>query len=422
MVVPGLGGVGTPANVYALLALLWYLAAWVTGRVRAASGTRAPRLAMTVFAVAVLLSYIADAQRAPSTKELQAADRSLIALTAWLGLVVLASAGIHDVNRLNRLLRRVIICASVVAAIGVAEFFTGSDLVGWLHVPGLQSNSPGIAAMSRGDFTRPMSTATQPLEFGAVMTILLPFAIQQAFDPARKGALRRWLPVGLLGAALPMTVSRTSVIGAGVVLLVLLPTWRPQRRWPAIFVIVLGLGAMRLVAPGLIGTITNLFSAMFSGGDSSTKARTGDYSDVLAYVAERPLTGRGFQTFIPSLYRFTDNMYLLALVEVGAFGVLSIAMLYLTCLRCGAAGRRRLTDPTQRELGQAFVAAAAVALVCSVTFDTLSFPMFSGVFFLLLGCSGTYLGLARRTAQAAAAGPPETTAPVTIPVATAARS
>jgi O-antigen ligase len=138
---------------------------------------------------------------------------------------------------------------------------------------------------------------------------------------------------------------------------------------------------------------------MLNGGDSSTKARTGDYGDVLAYVAQRPLTGRGFQTFIPSLYRFTDNMYLLALVEIGAFGVLSIVVLYLTCLRCGAVGRRRLTDPAQRELGQAFVASASVALVCSVTFDTLSFPMFSGVFFVLLGCSGTYLGLARRAAM-----------------------
>ena len=33
------------------------------------------------------------------------------------------------------------------------------------------------------------------------MMMLLPFAIQQAFDPARKGALRKWLPVGLIAGA-----------------------------------------------------------------------------------------------------------------------------------------------------------------------------------------------------------------------------
>jgi O-antigen ligase len=399
LVLPGLGGVGTPANVYALLALLWYFAAWLSGRLRPAPSTRSPRLAMALFTVAVLLSYIADAQRAPTTKEIQAADRGLIALLAWITLVVLASAGIHDFARLNRLLRRIVICASIVAAIGIAEFFTGSDLVGWVHIPGLQTNMAPVGPMSRGDFTRPRSTATQPLEFGAVMTILLPFAIQQAFDPARLGRLRRWLPVGLLASALPMTVSRTSVIGAGVVLLVLLPTWRPQRRWPALIVIALGAVAMRVVAPGLIGTIVNLFSVIVDGGDSSTKARTGDYDDVFRYISQRPLLGRGFQTFLPSLYRYTDNMYLLALVEIGVVGMLSMLVLYLTCLRCGATGRRCFTDPAQRELGQAFVAAASVALVCSATFDTLSFPMFAGLFILLLGCSGTYLGLARRAAE-----------------------
>ncbi|MGT2531771.1 hypothetical protein ACU4GG_35480 [Streptomyces nojiriensis] len=36
MTLPGMGGVGTPANVFALLGLFWYLAAWITGRIRPA--------------------------------------------------------------------------------------------------------------------------------------------------------------------------------------------------------------------------------------------------------------------------------------------------------------------------------------------------------------------------------------------------
>jgi PST family polysaccharide transporter len=228
------------------------------------------------------------------------------------------------------------------------------------------------------------------------MMMLLPFAIQQAFDPARTGKIRKWLPVILIGASAPTTISRTSVIGLIIVLLLLVPTWPPQRRWPAVGVGILALGAIKVITPGLIGTLTGLFSALFNGGDSSTQARTMDYAGVFQYVAERPWSGRGLGTFIPSLYRFTDNMYLLALVEIGILGVLALLVLIITMLHCGGAGRRRFTDPSRRELGQSFVAAGAVALVSSATFDTFSFTIFGGVFFLLLGCAGAYLGLAYR--------------------------
>ncbi|MCZ9342359.1 hypothetical protein NGM37_31830, partial [Streptomyces sp. TRM76130] len=45
LTLPALGGVGTPANVFALLGLLWYLATWLGGRVLPAPGTRPPRVA-----------------------------------------------------------------------------------------------------------------------------------------------------------------------------------------------------------------------------------------------------------------------------------------------------------------------------------------------------------------------------------------
>ncbi len=402
LVVPALGGVGTPANIYALVALLWYVASWLTNRTSATPGTSAPRVALTAFAAAVLVAYVAAAQRGPSTVELQAADRGLIQLTAWASLVVLASAGIRDFTELDKLLRRLVIGGTVMAGIGYAEFITGRDLLAGISLPGLHQNVAPIEVMNRGDFTRPTSTATQPLEFGAVMVLLLPFALQQAFDRRRGGWARRWLPVIAIAGAAPLSISRTSVIGLVVVLAVLLPTWPAERRWPAFGTIIVGLGAVKVIVPGLIGTLLGLFSAMFNGGDSSTKARTMDYSDVLRYVAQRPLTGRGFGTFLPALYRFTDNMYLLALVEIGVFGVLAVALLYVAMMYCGRVGRRRLVDPSRRDLGQSFVAAGAAALVSSATFDTLSFPIFAGVFFLLLGCSGAYVGIARRGAAAAA--------------------
>lgn len=403
IVVPGLGAVGTPANLWALGALMWFIASWMMDHIPPAPGTGAPRVAITVFGAAVLLSYIANARRGPTGLEQQAADRSLIQFTAWVAIVMIASIGIRNYGRLDALMRLLVRCGSVVAFVGIVEFFTGVNLVAYIQIPGLAANSaPGL--MSRGDFVRPSSTAVQPLEFGAVMTLLLPFAIQQAFDAGRRGRVRRWTHVALIASALPLTVSRTSVIGAAIVLLTLLPTWRPQRRYPALLVIGFALVLMKVAVPGLIGTITNLFSSWFNGTDTSTKARTMDYAAVAGYIADRPLFGRGFQTFLPVLYQYTDNMYLLALLEIGACGTVAILGLYLTWMHCGAAGRRRFTAEYQRELGQSFVAGSLVTIVASATFDTLSFPMFSGVFFLLLGCSGAYLGMARQVEAAVGAG------------------
>jgi polysaccharide biosynthesis protein PslJ len=399
IVLPGLGAAGTPANVWILIALLWYIGSWLIGRISPAPGTRAPRLAMIPFAAAVLLSYVSCARRSPSGPEQLAADRGLIQLTAWIAVVVIASAGIRNYGRFDRLMRLLVRCGSIVAFLGVFEFFTRIDLASYIQIPGL-STSAIPALMNRGDFVRPTSTAVQPLEFGAVTTLLLPFAIQQAFDAGRRGRIRRWVHVTLIAASLPMTVSRTSVIGAAIVLMTLLPTWRPQRRYRALVVVGFGVVLMKVAVPGLIGTLFGLFDSWLNGGDSSTNARTMDYAQLGSYVTERPLTGLGFQTFLPLLYFFTDNMYLLALAETGIIGVAAILLMYLTFLHCGGAGRRRFTEDYQKEIGQAFVAGALVTLVASATFDTLSFPMFSGVFFLLFGCSGAYYGMARQVERA----------------------
>lgn len=399
-VVPAFGDVGTPANIYALLALIWYAASWLAGRVRPAAGSAAPRLALWAFAAAVLLAYLAlaESDRQAVALETQAADRGLIGLAAWLGVVVIASAGIDDYAELQRMLRRAVLCGSGVGALGIIEFFASKDLLTSVHVPGLRASTTVSALITRGSFLRPSSNTSQPLELAGVLALLLPFALQQAFEPGRTGLLRRWAPVALIGGAMPLTVSRTSIIGLCVVLLLLIPTWPARRRWPAFGVLAVGVGLFKLAVPGLLSTTAGLFGSLLGNSDNSTQARTADYSGVAQYVAQRPLFGRGYGTFIPSLYRYTDNMYLLAMVEIGVVGVVALAALYLTGWRCGRLGRRLSEDPSRRELGQSFAAAMAAALVLSATFDSLSFPMFAGLLFLLLGLSGAYLGIARKEA------------------------
>ncbi|WP_073910597.1 O-antigen ligase family protein [Streptomyces sp. CB00455] len=400
LTLPGLGGVGTPANAFALLGLFWYLATWLTGGIRPACATRLPRVVLCLLAVSVLASYVANAARGASHKEILAADRGLIALLVWVSLVVLVSAGIQDRARLDVLLRRTVVMGAVVAAIGYYDFFTATNIADHIGVPGLQSGVAPITTLDRGSFTRPRSTTAQPLEFGGMLAILLPFAVQQALDPVRRhlGRARRWGPVVLMGGALPLTVSRTSIIGALIVVLVMVPRWKPQRRWTAIGLLLGSVACFKVVVPGLIGTITTLFASFLSNSDSSTRARTVKYSAILPYLDERPLFGRGFGTFLPELYFFTDNQYMLTLAETGLMGLVALLVLFCTGIHQGGAIRRLARDESDRELGQAFFASALVALVISATFDALSFPMFAGMFFLTLAAGGGYLGFLRRAA------------------------
>ncbi|MEU9253464.1 O-antigen ligase family protein [Streptomyces sp. NPDC048270] len=400
LTLPGMGGVGTPANVFALLCLFWYLATWLTGRIRAAPGTRLPRVAVWLLAVSVLASYVANAGRGSVRKELLGADRGLIALLVWVSLVVLVSAGIQDRPRLEVLLRRAVVMGAVVAAVGFYDFFTATNIADSISIPGLQSSVPQIAALDRGEFTRPRSTTAQPLEFGGMLALLLPFAVQQAFDPVRSRlpAWRRWGPVVLMGGALPLTVSRTSIIGALIVILVMVPRWKPQRRWTAIGVLLVAVACFKVVIPGLIGTITGLFASFLTNSDSSTQARTVKYSAIVPYLDERPLFGRGLGTFLPELYFFTDNQYMLTLAEMGVVGLLALLFLFLVGIHQGGAIRRLAVGESDRELGQAFCASAVVALVVSATFDALSFPMFAGMFFLTIAAGGSCLGFIRRAA------------------------
>ncbi|MGW5372802.1 O-antigen ligase family protein [Streptomyces sp. NPDC004009] len=411
LALPALGGVGTPANVFALLGLLWYLATWLGGRVLPAPGTRLARVAMCVLGLAVLAAYISDAARESSHAEVLGADRGLIGFLVWVSLVVLTSAGIQERGRLDVLMRRVVVLGSVVAAIGFYDFFSGTNIADSIHIPGLQTSVAQVSVMDRGAFTRPRATTAQPLEFGGMLAILLPFAIQQAFDPVRRHLhwIRRWGPVLLIAGALPLTVSRTSIIGLLLVALVMVPRWKPTRRWAAIGVMTASVAVFKVLVPGLIGTITGLFASFLSNSDSSTQARTVKYSAIVPYLREHPLFGRGFGTFTPDLYFFTDNQYMLTLAEMGALGLLAMLVLFVAGIHQGGAVRRLARTEADRELGQAFFASSLVALVVSATFDSLSFPMFAGLFFLLLGAGASLLGFVRGEAATATVPAPART-------------
>jgi hypothetical protein len=390
-----LGGAGTPATLLSLLILLWYAAGWLTGKIVPSGAGRPIRLAILAFSLAILASFVAAMTRAIPAPEALSAGRGLITVLSWSGLVVVLSQGISRYGQIDTIMRYAVIFGSVIALIEIFEFFTGINVTNYLQIPGLSVNLDFNTLQTRGAFSRPSSTAVDAIEFSVAMAMLLPFALHQALNPTRSSRIRRWLPVALIGFAIPATVSRSGILATAIAMLFLVPAWNPRQRRAFLVALLPCLAVIKVAAPGLLGTLQSYFADIFhSGGEGSVySTRVAAWSLDWPYIAERPVFGRGWGTLLAATYSWTDDMYLATLVEAGAIGLICLILLYSTGIQCAASGRRKTQDLRRRHFGQALVAAIAAAAITSATFDSITFPMVGGLTFLILGIAGAYNGI-----------------------------
>jgi len=397
LVVAPLGAVGSPAMVFAALVLIFYLVTWLHPALAPAHGRQPIRAAAILFASAVITTYVSANRHVMPSLESNGADRGIILICGWLGVLLMASDGIASMERLQKLLGRIVIGATCMAILGITQFFSGLDATKYIVIPGLTSQSAATDLLSRDGLNRPAATAAHPLEFSAVLAMALPLAIHRARFAPPGHRLNRWLQVALIGAALPMTVSRTAILAVVVICLVILPTWPKRDRRVAYGVLVAGVLCIWVAVPGLLGTFRTLFTGISS--DTSTTSRTSAFSSAGPYIAQHPWFGRGFGTFLPATYFFTDDQYLNSTIEIGIVGVLCLLALFITGLVTARKVRRVSTSPEYRDLGQSMTATVAVAMVTFGTFDALSFSMAPGLTFMLLGCTGAAWRLLRAQRQ-----------------------
>ena len=160
------------------------------------------------------------------------------------------------------------------------------------------------------------------------------------------------------------------------------PAWRRKTKlaFPAS---ILGI---RLIAPGVVGTIRSLFTNL--GNDNSVSGRTEDYAIVLRVFGDNPVFGRGLTTFVPRYYRILDNQILMFLLELGVVGTVIFLGLAAVAFSCARGARLRSQVPERRHLAMTMSASIAGLLVSYATFDALSFPMAAGLTFVLFGLAG----------------------------------
>jgi hypothetical protein len=382
-----LGAAGTPANMWGLVLLLWWTAHRLIPSRR--SVTFQPvRLGIQFLGLAAVLSYAAAFFRPIDVVEIFAADRGLISLAAWSGVALVAVDGITTYGRLRRLLDRVASAGAALAGLGLVQFFTAIDVRPWFHIPFLSVNGDLelVFVNSRAGFNRVAGTTNHPIEFSVVLAMILPLALHLAFHAEASRKRRAWVRVALIGVAVPMSVSRTGILGLLVGGVILFVSWPAQRRWRAVLLTPIFAVGLRLLAPGLLGSIRNLFLNIQR--DNSFTGRTDDYSIATRIFSRAPWFGRGWGTLLPDRYVLLDNQLLKTLLEGGLFAVVALLLLFALGIGAASGAYHRAADDEARDLGQTFVAAIAIGMVSFVTFDAFAFATVPATLFLVLGCSG----------------------------------
>lgn len=379
-----LGAAGSPAGLFALGMLLWWVWHHLRGLRLRGHSSQPVRIALFVFLACILATFVASSQLALPFIDSNGAVMSLVKMAGFAGVVLVSNDGLRDRERFLVLLQRIAWMGGLYASLGLLQFVTGQNFVSSVEIPGLSLSSSG-GVDSRGDFIRPESTARHTLEYASVLTIILPIALTLAMHGHGRGKYLRWLPTAAISIAAVLSVTRSALLGVVVVLLILVPTWKREIQRVAMLVSLLGAGALYIAVPGLAGTIMG----MFSGSDPSIDSRTASYSSITGYWMVSPWIGRGLGTMTAD-YRIFDNQYIGLLIEIGLVGISAFLAMILIAAGTALWRREDLNDQLIKALGPALGSAALAGALLSAFFDSFHFPQALGMLSLIIGLCGAY--------------------------------
>ncbi|MEV6860475.1 O-antigen ligase family protein [Streptosporangium subroseum] len=385
----------TPADVLGLFTITLWFCAHFTTTLGIAKGPNAVRRAMFTYGFALLFVYgYATFAYLPSD-ELNSADHSLVLVVANLGLALGMVDGVRGRERLDFVLKAMVVAGVGMAFIGGVQWISGIDLTMYMELPILHANDVVVGVVeARSGIDRVPATTGHPIEFGVIMAMILPFAVHYGFHARDRGESPRrwWVAAGMIAMGLMFAVSRSGILAVATVGIVLFIGWSGRRRLQAMGVVGAFLVVVQVLFPGLLGTFYNLFAGI--GSDDSVRYRVHDYPNATAEFLRRPWFGRGIGTWYAPKHQVFDNQYLLTLVEAGIVGITVLVGIVLVAAYGATRARYLSVDPRDRNLALTLAATAIVPLVGAVTFDLLAFPQVTALMFFLIGACGAMLRIA----------------------------
>jgi polysaccharide biosynthesis protein PslJ len=415
------GGLPISLEPYRLLVALviagWALAVLADPRVRwRSTGFDGPIILFAIVAVAsiaVNIGWIHD------TGITGAVLKQVSIFASLLLTMFFVSSVITSRRQIDGILMLLVLGGAAVAVATLYEWRTSQNLFNDMdrYIPILRPDPARILESdARGGRVRAFASAEHPIALGAMLVLLMPLAVylyQRKRQPVWLGA------AGLLVFGALATGSRTA---AGM-LAVLLVTFFWMKRKETLHLLPLLLPlfvACQIVMPGTLGT----FKAIIfpeggsviqeqKGGQGDGEGRVADLGPSLEEWSRRPFLGQGFGSRLTSNSdplvnaRILDNQWLATLLEVGAFGALSLVWLFVRAVRMLA--RRSRNDATPYGWLLATLGASITAFAFGMfTYDAFSFIQVTFISFILLGLAAAALRLdpaKERTATPASAAP-----------------
>jgi O-antigen ligase len=395
LVISGIPMSITPATVTGLvLGIIWLCCQMVT-TLGVAKGRNVARTALFLYAISQLATYGYATRNYLPADEAEGADRTIVVVFAAICVGIAAVDGIKNLARLDTMLKFMTALIGVVAFIGFVQFAAGFDLTKYLALPGLRPVTDDGFVLERASFRRPAGTTGHPIEFGVVCAIGVPLAAHYAYRTKEAGGKsgKWWLCLALIAAGAVVSLSRSAILGLCLAGIVLMLGWPGRRRVQGLIAAAGFLGVLKVVVPGLIGTLYSLFDSI--GDDPSISGRTDDYATAGVQIAKHFLLGRGNGTYLSEKYGPLDNQYLGTLVQNGYIGLFCLVFLFMAGIWAAARARALSPDPVVRDLALSLIAAQSIVALGAATFDLLWFSTGPGLTFVLVGASGALLRIAR---------------------------
>ena len=391
-VIKAIGAGGYAAALIGMFAFAAYLTVTLLGLHNPLAQRHPIRAVLILLWLSVLASYVLMDRTAMTVPELASADRLLMQLAVITGVALIAADFLGSLDDVRRVLRVISWGGAFCGAVAGLQFWLSLDLSTYLReLPGFSLNVNDTAILARGGLNRVSGTSIYPIELGVVAGMLLPLAIYLAIYDTDRRARRRWAPVGLIALAIPASVSRSGVLSVALALGVLVVLMPAPQRLVALGALPLGLAVVFMSAHGLIGTL----SSFFGTSDASVATRVSDYPLVERSLEHALWFGQGGWTYLPdNALDILDNQYLKTAIELGLVGVIALTAFFLVPTIAALVARRRSRDPELRLLCAALAGAALAATASSFTFDSLSYPMFTGLYALVIGLIGAVWRLA----------------------------
>ncbi|RJQ45567.1 MAG: hypothetical protein C4534_04625, partial [Gaiellales bacterium] len=328
----------------------------------------------------------------------------------WFLLFYIVVSIVRDTNRAKKLTAVLTILISIVAVVGIIEYFAGFRFFEWLRqfIPGgelMKSNlheralQAGVYGVIRGGVERIVSTTISFQEVGTLMAMAIPMLFY-FLAYSRKPAVRLLCMSGLAFAtgALFLSVTRGAILAA---LVAVLFQSLLSRKLMLRSTIVIGAAVVIItfiLFPVLYDAIVSVASPDVLPQEGTVQTRLDDWPEAGRIVKGHELFGIGvgqvlgkqlaYGTEVETSFRFTDNYYLAAYVEMGLVGIAALALIWFTIFLVLTRGRAREGgngNTEARDLRAALLSSAIAFMVTCVTFDALGFLTVSKTFWIIVG-------------------------------------